>query len=197
MLLEAKCDCMKALVLVLGLILIVSGCTQQAQEQSDLDDGQSLVSIENSEVLEGVNEMAVENGDTIKVEYVGTFPDTGEEFDKSEGRGPLEFVVGTGMMIKGFDAAVVGMALNEEKTVQIPPEDAYGKSGEGQTVEVPVEQIQTGEEEIAVGTSVFSSNGQQGKVTAITDGVATVMFEHALAGKTLQFWIKVVDIQKG
>ncbi|MFH1390897.1 MAG: FKBP-type peptidyl-prolyl cis-trans isomerase [Candidatus Diapherotrites archaeon] len=194
---------MKTLIFLLGLMVLIAGCTQETTNNEDNfsamdDDADNDVMENNADSMEqGADMMKVENGDTIKVEYIGTFPDTGKEFDKSEGRGPLEFAVGAGMMIKGFDTAVVGMQLNEEKTVQIPPEDAYGKAGEGQKVEVPVEQIQSGEEAVTVGTLVFTSNGQQGKVTAITDGVAKVMFEHALAGKTLQFWIKVVDIQKG
>jgi len=194
---------MKTLIFLLGLIILVAGCTQETTNTEDnfsaMDAAADNGMMENNadSMEQGADMMKVENGDTIKVEYIGTFPDTGEEFDKSEGRGPLEFTVGAGMMIKGFDTAVVGMALNEEKTVTIPPEDAYGKAGEGQTVDVPVEQIQSGEEEVTVGTLVFASNGQQGKITEITDGTAKVMFEHALAGKTLQFWIKVVDIQKG
>ena len=159
----------KKIVFLIGII-VLAGCTQGTVD-SDVNS------------MNGVDEMTevIENGDTVKIEYVGTFPDTGEEFDKSEGRGPLEFVVGAGQMIKGFDKAVVGMALNEEKTVQIPPEEAYGKAGEGQTTEVPVEQI--GGEEVKIGTPVSTNTGQQGKVTAINNGVATVMFEHPLAGK--------------
>ncbi|MFH1664186.1 MAG: FKBP-type peptidyl-prolyl cis-trans isomerase [archaeon] len=106
----------------------------------------------NTTLKEGVNEMSktVEAGDTIKVEYIGSFPDTKEVFDQSNGN-PLEFTAGAGQMIKGFDKAVIGMKLNEEKTVLIPPEEAYGLAGR---------------------TS------------------------HPLAGKTLQFWIKVVEINK-
>ena len=68
---------------------------------------------------------SVKKGDRIKVEYLLKLSD-GEIVDKSEGAGPLEFVVGGGDMIEGFDEAVVGMKLNEEKTVTVPPEKAYG-----------------------------------------------------------------------
>ena len=144
----------------------------------------------------GVDSMEiVENGDKVKVEYKGTFPDTGEVFDKSEGRGPLEFEAGAGQMIKGFDAAVIGMKLNEEKTVTIAPENAYGKAGEGQRIEADLNQI-SADGNVTVGMDVFATNGMQGKVESIDGNKAILLFEHPLAGKTLEFWIKVVEIQK-
>ncbi|MBU0662234.1 FKBP-type peptidyl-prolyl cis-trans isomerase [Candidatus Micrarchaeota archaeon] len=137
----------------------------------------------------------VENGDKIKVEYEGRFPDTEEVFDKSEGRGPLEFTVGAGQMIAGFDEAVVGMKLNEEKTVTIPPEKAYGTLEDAQLIEAPIENINGGEN-VEVGSTLTAQNGMQGTVIEINDGVAKISFAHPLAGKTLEFWIKVVEIEK-
>ena len=67
-------------------------------------------------------------GDVVEVDYVGTF-ENGEVFDSSEGREPLKFELGAGQMIPGFDEAVDGMKLMEEKTVTLPPEKAYGASG--------------------------------------------------------------------
>jgi len=156
--------------------------------------------LENTENVvdeEGVDEMrVVENGDTVKVEYVGKYPESGEVFDKSEGRGPLEFVAGAGQMIVGFDKAVIGMKLNEEKTVTIPPEDAYGL--ETQRIQIPIEQIQGGGITPEVGAKVGNNAGQQGEIVEINDGIAVIEFPntHQLAGKTLQFWIKVVEIVK-
>jgi FKBP-type peptidyl-prolyl cis-trans isomerase len=72
--------------------------------------------------------LVVEPGDTIAVEYTGRLAD-GEVFDSSEGREPLVFQAGAGMMIAGFDAAVMGMAVGEEKTVEIPADQAYGAQG--------------------------------------------------------------------
>lgn len=141
--------------------------------------------------------LVVQKGDNIKVDYVGKFPDTGEIFDKSEGRGPLEFTAGAGQMIKGFDAAVIGMKLNEEKTVTIAPKDAYGDANSGQEVEVPLANI-TGDNntELTVGTTLYTQSGQKAIVTDVNNGVAKVKIQHPLAGKTLQFWIKVVEIKK-
>ena len=72
--------------------------------------------------------MAVKKGDTIKVDYTGTF-ENGEVFDTSEGKQPLELKAGAGQVIKGFDAAVIGMEVGEEKEVTLQPEEAYGKIG--------------------------------------------------------------------
>ena len=67
----------------------------------------------------------VKNGDTIQVHYHGTLT-SGETFDSSTGRAPLEFEVGTGMVIPGFDSGVLGMTVGEKKTIQIPFAEAYG-----------------------------------------------------------------------
>jgi FKBP-type peptidyl-prolyl cis-trans isomerase 2 len=133
---------------------------------------------------------SVKKGDVIKVEYVGSFPD-GKVFDKSEGRGPLEFEAGAGQMIKGFDKAVIGMKLNEEKTVVLEPEDAYGKEGEGQRLSIPEQQLGAGVKE---GMPVASASGEIGKVVEVKNGIVTLEFSHPMAGKKLQFWIKVVAI---
>jgi peptidylprolyl isomerase len=67
-------------------------------------------------------------GDIVEVDYTGTF-ENGDVFDTSEGREPLKFELGAGQMIPGFDKAVDGMKFGEEKTVTLPPEEAYGTSG--------------------------------------------------------------------
>jgi len=127
-------------------VLMLFGCIQNPQINNKINNE---IKYEVDD-LGGINmSEVVETGDSIKVDYVGKFPDTGEVFDKSEGRGPLSFTAGAGQMIKGFDSAVIGMKLNEEKTIILAPEDAYGVSG-----------------------------------------------SHPLAGKTLEFWIKIVEINK-
>ena len=138
----------------------------------------------------------VGKGDRIKVEYIGSYPEDGDVFDASEGRGPLEFEVGAGQMIKGFDKAVLGMKLDEEKDVIIPPEDAYGSAEEGQKIEIAIDRISSPGQEVKVGTPIATTTGQAGKVIAIKNGIATLEFIHPLAGRSLHFWIKIVDIQK-
>ncbi|MBN2517861.1 MAG: FKBP-type peptidyl-prolyl cis-trans isomerase [Candidatus Altiarchaeota archaeon] len=95
----------------------------------------------------------VKAGDAVKVEYTGRFED-GEVFDSSEGREPLEFTAGVGQMIEGFDEAVIGMALGEEKTVTIPPEKAYGLANEsdnplaGETLVFDIKVVGINEQEL-------------------------------------------------
>jgi len=67
-------------------------------------------------------------GDTIEVDYTGSFPD-GKVFDSSKGRDPLEFTIGEGQLIPGFEEAVIGMDVGQTKKVTLPPEKAYGKTG--------------------------------------------------------------------
>jgi FKBP-type peptidyl-prolyl cis-trans isomerase 2 len=179
---DYKMMSVKKILLLLVSVSVLSGCLGGGTSLKDWTDGE-----------DGKMNVIVK-GDIVKVEYVGRYPD-GEVFDKSEGRGPLEFTVGNGQMIKGFDDAVLGMALDEEKTVTIPPEDAYGTEDSGQRVSVPLEQIQGGGD-INVGSVLYSATGMQGTIEEIKDGVATIMFRHPMAGKTLEFWIKVTEIKK-
>jgi len=136
----------------------------------------------------------VKAGDKIAVEYKGTLAD-GTEFDSSIGRRPLEFVAGSGQMIKGFDSAVIGMALNEEKTVTLAPKDAYGEADPEKVVEIAKENIE-GAESLQVGMTVTSSQGINGVVKEIKQGSIVIDFNHPLAGKALTFWIKMVKIGK-
>ncbi len=194
---------MKWVAIAVLAILILSGCSQQAAINSDVNanaaanagtgtSGNTQGTVDTS--MAG-GRGAVGSGDTIKVEYIGKLTD-GTVFDKSEGRGPLEFVAGSGQMIKGFDEAVIGMKLNEEKEVTIPPEKAYGAaSDKGQTVVVPVASV-GGDGNVTVGMPVSTRTGQTGTIIEVSGGNATIEFRHPLSGKTLVFWMKVVDIQK-
>ena len=82
----------------------------------------------------------VKNGDTVKVHYTGRLT-SGEQFDSSAGREPLEFTVGAGQMIKGFDAAMPGMSVGEKKTVNIPAADAYGEKDPNAMIEFPLSEV--------------------------------------------------------
>ena len=187
---------MKKVLVLIVLVLVFFGCIQNTPKQDAVNQEENNSEEEKENNTGGINlGETVEKGDSIKVEYVGKFPDTKEVFDKSEGRSPLEFEVGAGQMIKGFDKAVVGMKLTEEKTVVISPEDAYGPADSGQKVEVPIAQIQ-GEEEVKVGSTLFAANGQQGTVIEIKGDLTVIEFKHPMAGKSLEFWIKVVEINK-
>ncbi|HLC45479.1 MAG TPA: FKBP-type peptidyl-prolyl cis-trans isomerase, partial [archaeon] len=106
-------------------------------------------------------------GDFVSVEYTGSLED-GTVFDSSEGREPLSFAVGSGELIQGFDEAVVGMKLNEEKTVTIPPEKAYGAKKQELIALIPREQFAS--QEVAEGmiaSGTVNDQPVQGVVTSV------------------------------
>ena len=133
----------------------------------------------------------VEAGDAISVHYTGTLDD-GEVFDSSRDRGTtLDFTVGAGQMIAGFDAAVVGMAVGETKTVRIEPAEAYGERREDLLVEVGLEQVPEG---VEVGQQLFDNRGNSVTVVEIRDDVVVIDQNHRLAGQALTFEIELVSI---
>ena len=179
---------MRFVIFGLAMLLIVAGCSQQPKDQN-----KSTLNGAGKLGADAMSVISIANGDTVKVEYIGKFTD-GNVFDKSEGRGPLEFTVGAGNMIKGFDEAVVGMKLDEEKAVTIPPEKAYG-TDEGQKITVQKSQIE-GDGNFTIGSSIYTSQGQEFKIIGVDGNNVMLEFRHPLAGKTLIFWIKVVEINK-
>jgi FKBP-type peptidyl-prolyl cis-trans isomerase 2 len=136
-------------------------------------------------------------GDTVNVSYTGTFTN-GTVFDSSVGKQPLQFTVGSGQLIKGFDQGVIGMRLNEQKTITIPANEAYGEVNPALIVPVPSNAF--GNQTMRVGMVVSATtNGivNQGMVTAVNNTTVMVDFNPPLAGKTLIFTIKVLAIKKG
>ena len=137
-------------------------------------------------------------GDTVRVEYTGKFED-GEVFDSNKGREPLEFTLGEGKIIPGFEKAVVGMEVDEEKTVKIPPKDGYGEYIEGLVAEVEKERFPENLSlEVGRQLVIPQENGSQliVTITKITDSKVTIDANHPLAGKTLIFDIKLKEIVK-
>lgn len=135
-------------------------------------------------------------GDTVKIHYTGTLDD-GTQFDSSAGREPLEFELGSGQVIPGFDKAVEGMAVGEEKSVNIEPEDAYGPRHDQMVQEVPKDALPDDlEPEIGMGLQAQGPDGQliNLTVTEVADESITVDGNHPLAGKALNFAIELVDI---
>ena len=141
--------------------------------------------------------MTIEKGNKIKVEYTGTF-ENGEVFDSSEKHGqPLEFEVGSGQMIKGFDEAVVGMNKDEEKEITLTPENAYGENNPELKKKVPREQLPKDQEpQVGMILGVSLPNGQQfpAKIIEVDDKEITIDLNHPLAGKTLKFKIKIIEV---
>ncbi len=139
----------------------------------------------------------VKKGDTIKVEYTGRLKD-GTVFDTSDNHDePLEFTVGDQKLIKGFDNAVVGMQEGEEKEVTIPPEEGYGNHNPELVRDLP-RDIFPEDQEVEPGM-VFMMALQDGRkipvrIAEVSDGQVKVDLNSPLAGKTLVFTIKIVEI---
>lgn len=141
-----------------------------------------------------------ENGDTVKVHYTGKLKN-GEVFDSSNGREPLEFQLGSGMVIEGFNDGLLGLQEGEQKTIEIPVEKAYGPKNQDYIVEIPKEKLDNADE-FQVGMRVSFSNEQQGgepipvEVVNVTDNTVTFDANPPLAGEDLVFEVEMVGILK-
>lgn len=131
----------------------------------------------------------VEAGCYVKIHYTGTLDD-GTVFDSSEEREPIAFAVGGGQMIPGFDKGVVGMRVGESKELRLPPADAYGEHDSRGVQEVPLDKLP---DDVKVGAQLQTNQGNKAVVTKIENGTATVDLNHELAGKTLNFKIKLME----
>lgn len=138
--------------------------------------------------------MKVKNGDGVAVHYTGKL-DSGEVFDSSSGGEPLRFRVGSGQVIAGFDAAVLGLAKGESRTVRIPPENAYGPRREELLLKLDREMF---EEQVEIGQHLDledeKGNTHHADVVAIDEAHVTVDLNHHLAGQALTFDVQVVEI---
>lgn len=138
----------------------------------------------------------IKQGDTVRIHYTGTLLD-GKVFDSSDGRDPLEFVVGSGQIIPGLDSAMPGLSAGDKKRVEIACTDAYGPINPAMRQEIPREGIP---EDIPLdpGTQLQmqTPDGQAVPVTVVDANEATVILDgnHPLAGQDLVFEIEVVSI---
>ncbi len=140
--------------------------------------------------------MKVQNNHTIRVHYKGTLTD-GSLFDSSEGREPLEFTVGAGQVIPGFDNAVRDMEVGESKSFLIPCDDAYGQRDERLIQRVDRNMLpQDLQPEVGMMLASTLPNGEQipVKVSEVTDAEIVIDANHPLAGQDLNFAIELVEI---
>jgi peptidylprolyl isomerase len=136
------------------------------------------------------------SGDTVKIHYTGTLDD-GTQFDSSAGRDPLEFTVGSGQVIPGFDQAVEGMAVGDKKDVHIEAEDAYGPRHDQMIQEVPRSALPDDlEPEVGMGLQARRPDGAMLDltITAVGEESVTVDGNHPLAGQALNFALELVEI---
>ena len=138
---------------------------------------------------------AAKSGDVVHVHYTGTLDD-GSVFDSSVGHDPLEFTLGAGQVIPGFDQAVAGMTPGDERRITIPADEAYGQHRDELVLVVDRKEMPA-EIEAAVGQKLQLSQEGQSYVVTITDvspEQVTLDANHPLAGQDLTFELQLVDI---
>lgn len=138
----------------------------------------------------------IENGQKVKIHYTGTLDD-GTQFDSSAGRDPLEFEMGAGMVIPGFEKGVADMEVGEKKSINIPAAEAYGERREDLVMNFDKSQLP---EELnpEIGM-MLQMQGPQGQpvpvtVTAVEDAHIVIDANHQLAGKALNFELELVAV---
>ncbi len=135
-------------------------------------------------------------GNTVRVHYTGRLAD-GSVFDTSVGREPLEFTIGDGRLIPGFEKAVIGMNAGETKTIILSPEEAYGPYLEELTADVDISQFPPHiKPEVGLHLQIRQDNGSfiDVIITKISGSTVTLDANHPLAGKELTFDIELLEI---
>jgi peptidylprolyl isomerase len=136
-------------------------------------------------------------GDTVTVHYTGTL-DSGEVFDSSRGRDPLEFQIGGGQVIAGFDRAVQGLAVGETREVRIEPEEAYGVPQENLLIDVPPDQFPDDLEPTVgqqIQVQVAPGQSHVARITQVEPDAVRLDLNHPLAGEALTFDVELVSIR--
>lgn len=138
----------------------------------------------------------IKNGDTVKVHYTGTL-DNGEIFDSSINRDPLQFTLGQGQLIPGFEKAVIGLGVGDVTTANIPSAEAYGEHNPQMEITIEKSQLPEGmEPEVGLQLQLNQPDGQPipCQVTKVEGEQVTIDANHPLAGKDLTFNIEIVSI---
>ena len=141
--------------------------------------------------------MAIEKGNKVTLEYEGRF-ENGEVFDSSEKAGkPLIVIAGVGMVVKGFDDALMSMEKGEEKEFELEPEDGYGQYNEELKRQIPREVLPKEQEPqsgMILGMQTPDGNMIPARIIDVDDSFILIDINHPLAGKKLFFKIKIIDI---
>lgn len=138
----------------------------------------------------------IENGQKVKIHYTGTLDD-GNQFDSSAGRDPLEFEMGAGMVIPGFEKGVADMAVGDKKSIHIPAAEAYGEKRDELVMQF--ERSQLPEDLTPEIGMMLQMQGPQGQpvpvtVTAVEEANITIDANHQLAGQNLNFELELVAV---
>lgn len=140
-----------------------------------------------------------ESGDTVRVHYTGTLDD-GTVFDSSRDGDPLEFVLGDGQVIEGFEEALLGMSEGESREVELPPEKAYGERSDELVISVDRSELPE-DLEPEVGQTLALDTGDEEEMAAwvadVGEDAITVDLNHPLAGRTLNFEVELVGLPEG
>ena len=155
--------------------------------------------------------MAIQDGDTVTIEYTGRLPD-GEIFDTSlasvaeesdldhhpdREHTPLTVEIGEGRIIEGLEQGLIGLETGDEETITIPPEDAYGEQSEDRVVSYNLDELteMLGGREPEEGMELQTEDGLPGHVVDVGEEEVLVDFNHELAGETLAFEVEVVSVE--
>jgi len=135
----------------------------------------------------------IKEGSKVKVHYTGKFEDN-NVFDSSTGKDPIEFVVGEGNLILGFEQGVMGLSAGDKKTVELEPEQAYGPYNEELVNQVPLDRVPEG---VQAG-QMLEAQTEAGPipviVTDVNEETATIDANHPLAGRKLIFELEIVEV---
>lgn len=195
---------LKRFSLVLAVALVVAACG--GDDNGAGGDGSTTSTIapsttttaaeagESTTTLPEGGDLVAEAGDSIRVHYIGTLDD-GSVFDASRERGDtLNFIIGSGQMIPGFDAGVRGMAVGDTKTIRLEPVEAYGEIDPELFITVAIDQVPEGTQE---GDLLQNpTTGQPVEVTEVTADSATINVNHPLAGEALTFEIEMIEVTR-
>ena len=151
-----------------------------------------------ADAITGGSMERAKQGDTVRVHYTGTLDD-GQQFDSSRGLDPLTFTLGAGSVIQGFDDAVTGMSVGDEKRVTIPAAEAYGPRRDELTLRLSRTDLPT-DLELEEGSQLRMEQGEQSIVVTVRemdDDSVTLDANHPLAGEALTFDLRLVEIVPG
>ncbi len=140
----------------------------------------------------------VKENNTVKVNYTGKLSD-GQVFDTSEGKEPIEFTLGQGQLIPGFEKGLIDMELNEKKTITVAKDEAYGDVNKDLIQEVKKTELpQDMTPEVGMGLVSKSPDGQEMNLMVVEAKDETIAIDgnHPLAGKDLVFDLEVLEIKE-